>query len=364
MHGHSMGRVRGHQLGSFPQSNLQIALPIDSLTYRPFRVTSAPCIHPLHEIPPSHSRSLLHVYSAALAANKIGSEPWLICEPGPFQVAPVIFSPVSLLSPQQRRLSFSNTVPSAQTIPKPKIRFSKDKATVCTPWIDTRPTMTSEQGSDGGATSSTTPESARLAQPSPSAYSSNDSTPVVDVTEACTSTAKSLEPPVTEKSLSELDASKIICNPKLRHDINFDVDLHFRPTLEGEKGRKKKNRSDQFWTVLEEQLTKFMVDRDNFHLKYGHGSDWCLPTLLKTVKGIIQTLVPQRDHAYLDDGFDVSLLMQQFNKGVADIGKLASWLSSFLKCHCAPMRDDNVDEMYNQLSYGNRNNDIGELVRE
>lgn len=70
------------------------------------------------------------------------------------------------------------------------------------------------------------------------------------ITEACTSTAKFLEPPVTERSLSELDASKIICNPKLRHDINFDTDLHFRPNLEGEKGRKKKNRSDQFWSVL------------------------------------------------------------------------------------------------------------------
>lgn len=217
------------------------------------------------------------------------------------------------------------------------------------------------------ASSSSTPESARLAHPYPSAYSSNASTPAGDISEACTSyyqyKAGSLEPPVTKKSLSELDVSKIIHNPKLRHDINFDADLHFRPNLEGEKGRRKQDRSNQFWNALEEQLTEFVVDRDTFYLKYGDGSDWCLPTLLEAVKGIMQTLVPQRDRAYLDEGFNVNLLMQQFNRGVADLEKLASWLSSVLKCHCAPMRDDNVDEMYNQLSYGNRNNDMGELVR-
>ena len=38
-----------------------------------------------------------------------------------------------------------------------------------------------------------------------------------------------LEPPVTKKTLSELDVNKIVHNPKLRHDINFDPDLHFRP---------------------------------------------------------------------------------------------------------------------------------------
>lgn len=218
------------------------------------------------------------------------------------------------------------------------------------------------------ASSSSTPESARLAHPFASAYSSNASTPAGDIPEAnCTSyyhyKAGPLEPPVTKKSLSELDVSKIIHNPKLRHDINFDADLHFRPNLEGEKGRRKQDRSNQFWNALEQQLTEFVIDRDTFYLKYGDGSDWCLPALLGAVKGIMQTLVPQRDRAYLDEGFDVNLLMQQFNKGVADLEKLASWLSSVLKCHCAPMRDDNVNEMYNQLSYGNKNNDMGEIVR-
>lgn len=168
---------------------------------------------------------------------------------------------------------------------------------------------------------------------------------------------------MTRATLSELDVTKIIHNPKLRHDINFDPDLHFRPNLEGEKGRRKQERANLFWNALLEQLCEFVMDRPTFEEKHGRGDDWCLPALLKAVKEIIQTLVPQRDRVYLDEGLNVDLLMQQFNMGVADLEKLALWLSKVLKSHCAPMRDEWVDEMYNELSRGNRNNDMSELVK-
>lgn len=169
-----------------------------------------------------------------------------------------------------------------------------------------------------------------------------------------------VEPPVTRSTLSELDVSKIIHNPKLRHDINFDPELHFRPNLDGEKGRKKQDKANQFWKTLKEELTEFLTDRSAFIEKHGESIDWTLPSLLKAVKDIIQTLVPQRDRQFLDEGLNVELLMQQFYKGIADLEKLASWLSRVLKSHCAPMRDDWVDTMYTQLSNGNAN--LDELV--
>ncbi|CEJ89715.1 hypothetical protein VHEMI05540 [[Torrubiella] hemipterigena] len=177
-----------------------------------------------------------------------------------------------------------------------------------------------------------------------------------------TSTTWPIEPPVTRATLSELDVTKIIHNPKLRHDINFDPELHFRPNLDGEKGRKKQDRANHFWTALKQELTEFITDRPTFYEKHGHTDDWTLPLLLKSVKDIIQTLVPQRDRQFLDDGLNVELLMQQFHKGVADLEKLALWLSQVLKSHCAPMRDDWVDAMYNQLSKGNRESNLDELV--
>ncbi|KAL7944444.1 T-complex protein 11 domain-containing protein [Trichoderma barbatum] len=171
-----------------------------------------------------------------------------------------------------------------------------------------------------------------------------------------------LEPPVTRSTLSELDVSKIIHNPKLRHDINFDPELHFRPNLDGEKGRRKQDKANQFWRTLKQELSEFIIDRPTFIYKHGDSDEWTLPILLKAVKDIIQTLVPQRDRQFLEEGLNVELLMQQFHKGVADLEKLALWLSRVLKSHCAPMRDEWVDTMYNQLSNGNRNMDLDELV--
>ncbi|QSZ31810.1 hypothetical protein DSL72_001379 [Monilinia vaccinii-corymbosi] len=170
-----------------------------------------------------------------------------------------------------------------------------------------------------------------------------------------------LEPPVTKSTLSELDVNKIIHNPKLRHDINFDPDLHFRPNLDGEKGRKKTQKANDFWDTMRSQLQGYLVDRDQFERDLGD-AEWCLPATLKAIRGILETLVPQRDRASVEETFNVDLLMQQFRKGVADLGKLASWLSQLLKCHCAPMRDSWVDEMVVQLSEGDKNWDVGMLV--
>ncbi|KAI1328060.1 T-complex protein 11 [Xylariaceae sp. FL0255] len=171
-----------------------------------------------------------------------------------------------------------------------------------------------------------------------------------------------VEPPVTRQTLSELDVTKIIHNPKLRHDINFDPELHFRPNLDGEKGKRKQIKAEQFWETLREQLEQFITDRDGFVRQFGNDDNWSLPLLLRSVKDIIHTLVPTRDRMCLDEGLNVDLIMQQFSKGMADLEKLASWLSGVLKSHCAPMRDEWVDKMYDQLTNGNRTNDMKELV--
>ncbi|KAK4188810.1 protein SOK1 [Podospora australis] len=176
------------------------------------------------------------------------------------------------------------------------------------------------------------------------------------------SSTRPLEPPVTKTTLSELDVTKIIHNPKLRHDINYDPELHFRPNLDGEKGRRKQEKANHFWTALLDQLVLFLTDRETFQMRHEDG-DWCLPTLLKAVRDIIQTLVPHGDRKLLNEGLNVDLLMQQFNRGVADLESLASWLANILKLHCAPMRDEWVDEMYQELSNGNRNGDPQELVK-
>jgi hypothetical protein len=173
------------------------------------------------------------------------------------------------------------------------------------------------------------------------------------------------EPPVTKKTLSELDVNKIVHNPKLRHDINFDPDLHFRPNLDGEKGRRKTEKTDGFYDTLRMQLEKYFLNREQFEKELEEGNaqaNWCLPATLWAIKGILETLVPQRDRSSVEETFNVELLMQQFRKGVADLPKLALWLSQLLKCHCAPMRDKWVDDMVNAITQGDQTRDIALLV--
>jgi hypothetical protein len=170
-----------------------------------------------------------------------------------------------------------------------------------------------------------------------------------------------LEPPVTKSTLSELDVNKIVNNPKLRHDINFDPELHFRPNLDGEKGRRKTQKAHDFWDTMRTQLQLYLTNREQFEREIGD-IEWALPSVLRAIREILETLVPQRDRASVEETFNVELLMQQFRKGVADMVKLSNWLSQLLKCHCAPMRDDWVDEMVNQFSNGDRNGDVGMLA--
>lgn len=170
-----------------------------------------------------------------------------------------------------------------------------------------------------------------------------------------------LGPPVTKGSLSELDVNKIAYNPKLRHDINFDPELHFRPNFDGEKGQKKTQEANNFWDTMRLQLRQYLADCDQFEAEIGD-SEWCLPATLKAIRGILETLVPQQDRSLVEETFNVDFLMQQFRKGVVDLEKLTSWLSQLLKCHCAPMRDDWVDQVVIQLSNGDRDCDVEQLV--
>lgn len=169
------------------------------------------------------------------------------------------------------------------------------------------------------------------------------------------------EPPVTKSTLSELDVNKIVNNPKLRHDINFDPELHFRPNIDGEKGRRKSDRAKQYWDNMAKQLELFMTQPEQFDRENGN-AEWALPATLRAIREILETLVPQRDRSSVEETFNTELLMQQFRNRVADMTKLSHWLSQLLKSHCAPMRDEWVDRMVNQFTRGDREGNFTLIV--
>lgn len=163
-------------------------------------------------------------------------------------------------------------------------------------------------------------------------------------------------PPVTKKTLSELDLPCIMSNINLRMDANFDRDLHFKPDLDGEKGKRKRKEAADYWDALASEISVYSFNAAGGGIKEKNSEQPVqqfeprLPVMFETLQDILKTLVPERDHPDVMQNLEVSLLMQQIRKGVLDMVGVATWLSTLLKTHCAPMRDEWADRMVKQIS--------------
>ncbi|KAH7401584.1 T-complex protein 11-domain-containing protein [Pyrenochaeta sp. MPI-SDFR-AT-0127] len=169
-------------------------------------------------------------------------------------------------------------------------------------------------------------------------------------------------PPITKQSLSELDIQSIITNIKLRHDVNFDQDLSFRPNLDGSKGQGKLRATGQYWKALVAELRLYERLFQGTPLPQGltqtnweaitHHVERRLPTMFQTIRDVLKSLVPDRDHPIVEELLDVSMLMQEVERGVCDLVRLAECIAHLLKEHCAPMRDVWVDAMVRGIRMG------------
>ena len=169
-----------------------------------------------------------------------------------------------------------------------------------------------------------------------------------------------LLPPVTKHSLGELDIQNIITNIKLRHDVNFDRELSFRPNSNRVKGHGKKSLADKYWAALVAELRLYdCLSQES--LPQELTKDWKattqyvekrLPTMFQTIREVLKSLVPDRDHSRIDANLDVSMLMQGIERGVCDLVRLGEWIARLVKEHCAPMRDAMVDSMVGYIKKG------------
>ncbi|KAL4985367.1 T-complex protein 11-domain-containing protein [Aspergillus falconensis] len=177
-------------------------------------------------------------------------------------------------------------------------------------------------------------------------------------------------PPVTKNTLSELDLPCIMGNINLRMDANFDRDLHFKPDLDGEKGRKKRKDAADYWDAMAAEIKVYafcascgVANKPENHQDEGSRFEPRLPALFETLQDVLKTLVPERDHPNIMQNLEVSLLMQQIQKGVLDMVGIAKWLAALLKTHCAPMRDEWADSMVKQITSGSQSQNATEIVR-
>ncbi|KAL8705655.1 MAG: hypothetical protein Q9225_008016, partial [Loekoesia sp. 1 TL-2023] len=171
----------------------------------------------------------------------------------------------------------------------------------------------------------------------------------------------SLDPPITKESLSELDLQKIVSDPRLRHDLNFEQEIMFRPNTYGTRGAKKKRDEDLYFEALAIEFDRYLrrqtsppssLSRPRYSQQSSKRNSSTssdpprrVPRMIAAICEVVKTLVPADKWQTVDDQFDVDLRMQELEHGVCDITGLVEWLGKLLLCSCSPMRDPLVNAM-------------------
>ncbi|MCJ1390105.1 hypothetical protein MMC18_002963 [Xylographa bjoerkii] len=187
----------------------------------------------------------------------------------------------------------------------------------------------------------------------------------------------SIEPPITKASLSELDLKRIINDPKLRHDLNFEVEIAFRPNYYGHKGEQKKAMASAYWTALALELAIYVGQRQqnilpatNLSTLYTNSCPSVhtlptprrLPQMFCVLREILKSLVPEAEWFSIEQALDVDFIMQQLHKGVCDLTGLIGWLGKLLMGSCSPCRDPTVIRMMQTVQQAVTDQDVQGIV--
>lgn len=188
------------------------------------------------------------------------------------------------------------------------------------------------------------------------------------------------DPPITKASLSELELARIINDARLRHDLNFEREVSFRPNMCGDRGKRKKLDADAYWEALVIEFAIYITRRQSElsdALNSGSliTSPWLqrpsslqgvplrLPRMFRAIQDILKTLVPASEWSIVDERLDIDLLLQQLEKVVCDIPTLIEWLGALLLCCCSPQRDPLVTDMVSKIRNGFEKDDPRLLVK-
>ncbi|KAG5358307.1 Protein SOK1 [Yarrowia sp. B02] len=150
-------------------------------------------------------------------------------------------------------------------------------------------------------------------------------------------------PPVNINSLREIDLAEIFKNPRLRHDIVFDPQLQFRPNLDGERGKRKRQSTQRYWDGITAEVEGVWAGSSDFQT---------LTTLFTTLRQVLVSLLPVKDRETIEADLDSELVQQQLSHHCFDFVSFSHWLSNVFKAHCAPMRDSWVDQMVARINAG------------
>jgi hypothetical protein len=161
----------------------------------------------------------------------------------------------------------------------------------------------------------------------------------------------------------ELDLNWIFANIYLRIATNFESNPHFKP-VDGKRVEQKRKEAQEYWLTLAAELLIHLHARlectPSHHIKSESTHEPRLNQMFADLRELLETLVPDADHVSIAENLDVPFVMQQVEN---DVSRLADWLASLIKSHCAPMRGAWANQMTMQIKEGAQRGDVILLVK-
>lgn len=190
----------------------------------------------------------------------------------------------------------------------------------------------------------------------------------------------SLDPPITQRILSELDLPQLEQDLILRHHLNFAADIELRLDTQGSQAEKGRELELEYWHALTDEITFWLMHCQKLascppHRPLSllfpgpgatispHGLAPRLFRLFGAIRDIMKDLLPCEEWPMIDARLDVTFLMLQLERGICDFTALSEWLSNLLARFCSPTRDRLLHTMTSAIRSGVENADVHCLVK-
>lgn len=176
----------------------------------------------------------------------------------------------------------------------------------------------------------------------------------------------SLEPPVSEESLCELELRRLSNNLLLRHDLNFDRDITYRPNTHGLRGQLRTVQSFEYWSAITKELDILLTndytspssEPSHHTVSSTQACSSCAPELPRLsrmfdeVRMILKSLMHGDEWDAIDARLDIDLLVQQLKNRAFDLVALSDWLAVLLRRCCSSKRYHSIDMMTSSIRLG------------
>lgn len=177
----------------------------------------------------------------------------------------------------------------------------------------------------------------------------------------------SLDPPITQAVLSEIDFPRLEKDLILRHHLNFDPEVQFRVNTQGPQAEERREREIKYWHALATEIALSLEHCQRITAcPASRPFPWeaapRLPRLFGAVRDILKHLSPSEYWPVIDARLDVGFLMQQLEHGICNCTSLSDWLGNFLGRFGSPTRDSLLHTMTSAIRLGVQNADVDSIV--